>query len=350
MLLRSNTLFLIALILLSACSSKQNENGKNDENASKKTQPQGVVGHIVKDGSISEDLTLPAYLFPEESTEIHPETSGILETLSIKEGETVQQGALLAKINDDELQAQLKKLNVQLQIAIKTEERNKELLLVNGISQQEYDISFMQVSNIRADIELIQSQIKKTEVRAPFSGKVGFRNVSLGAYVTPATALTTIRQIETLKLEFSVPDKYAARIKNGDELYFNIQGNTSNFRAKVYATESFVNEQIRGLNIRCHVIDKDPSLISGAYASVQLSTGNNESSILIPSQSIIPQTRGKKVIVYRGGIAQMADVQTGLRDSARVEILSGLKIGDTILVTGLMSVKQDSPVKLTKVE
>jgi membrane fusion protein (multidrug efflux system) len=350
MMLRNSTLFIVSLFLSFACGSKKDDDAKKNEAAGKKAQPQGVIGYVVKEGTITEDLTLPAHLLPEEATEIHPEISGILQSLSIKEGEMVQQGALLAKIGDEELQAQLKKLNVQLQIAIKTEERNTDLLKVNGISQQEYDISFLQVSNIRADIELIKSQIRKTEVRAPFSGKVGFRNVSPGAYVTPATALTTIRQIQTLKLEFSVPDKYAARIKNGEEFYFNVQGSSTNFRAKVYATESFINEQTRGMNIRCRVIDNDPSLVSGAFASIHLNTGNNDQSMLVPTQSIIPQTRGKKVIVYRGGIAQMTDVQTGLRDSARVEILSGLKIGDTILVTGLMSVKQDSPVKLTKVE
>jgi membrane fusion protein (multidrug efflux system) len=343
----SQCLLLLALISFSCGSKKDDNSRKNDK---KNNQPQAVAGYIVKYGTISEDLNLPAHLMPEEATEIHPETSGIIETLSIQEGATVQQGALLAKLNDDELQAQLKKLNVQLQIALKTEERNKELLSVNGISQQDYDLSFLQVNNIRADIDLVKAQIRKTEIRAPFTGKIGFRNVSRGAYVTPTSALTTIRQLQTLKLEFSVPDKYAARIKTGDQFYFNVQGSSSLFTANVYAIESYVNEQTRGMNVRCRVSGNDPALLAGAYASVNMNTSGNAQALLIPTQSVIPQTRGKKVILYRGGIAQMTDVQTGLRDSARIEILNGLKEGDTILVTGLMSVKQDNPVKLTKVD
>jgi membrane fusion protein (multidrug efflux system) len=349
MLVRNSTSLLLLTAICFSCGSNKNENEPKTENK-KNNQPQAVVGYIVRPGSISEDLKLPAHLLPEEATEIHAETSGIIQTLSVREGETVQEGALLAKLNDDELQAQLKKLNVQLQIAVKTEERNKELLSINGISQQDYDLSFLQVSNINADIELVKSQIRKTEVRAPFTGKIGFRNISPGAYITPATAITTIRQLQTLKLEFSIPDKYAAGIRQGDQFYFNVQGSSSLYTAKVYATESFVNEETRGMKVRCRVAGNDPALVAGAFASVNLNTGGGNQSLMIPTQSIIPQARGKKVILYRGGIAQMTDVQTGLRDSSRIEILSGLREGDTILVTGLMSVKQDNPVKLTKVE
>lgn len=343
---RISCLILSFSLLIISCSSKKETNTQKN----KSNQPQGATGYIVRYGTIGEDLTLPAHILASESTEIHPETSGIIRSLHIKEGETVQEGTLLAKLNDDELQAQLKKLNVQLQIAIKTEERNKELLKINGISQQEYDISFLQVNTIRADIELTNALIRKTEIRAPFSGKIGLRNISPGAYVTPATILTSIRQINNLKLELTVPDKYAATIKEGTEFSFTIQGSEIIFSAKVYAIESYVNEQNRGMNIRCVITTKDPSLVAGAFATVLLNMGKNTPSLMIPTQAIIPQARGKKVIVYKNGIAQMTDVQTGIRDSASIEIISGLQEGDTILTTGLMSVKHDSPVKLTKVD
>jgi membrane fusion protein (multidrug efflux system) len=340
------SLFFFCSVLLFSCGEKKEAQLQKTKN----NQPQGVTGYIVRFGSIPEGLSLPAHILPAESTDIHPETSGIIRSLYIKEGEAVHEGTLLAKLNDDELQAQLKKLNVQLQIAIKTEERNKELLNINGISQQEYDISFLQVNTIRADIELTNALIRKTEVRAPFSGKIGLRKISPGAYVTPATILTNIRQIHSLKLEFTVPDKYASTIKEGTEFSFTIQGSQKIFSAKVYAIESYVNEQNRGMNIRCYIVSKDPVLIAGAFATVRMSMGSNSPSLMIPTQAVIPQARGKKVILYKNGIAQMTDVQTGIRDSASIEIISGLMEGDTILTTGLMSVKHDSPVKLTKVD
>jgi membrane fusion protein (multidrug efflux system) len=339
-------LFLTSASLFFSCSSKKETKTQQNNNS----RPQGASGYIVHYGNIGEALTLPAQILASESTEIHPETSGIIRSLDIKEGEIVQEGALLAKLNDDELQAQLKKLNVQLQIAMKTEERNKELLSINGISQQEYDISFLQVNNLRADIELTEALIRKTEVRAPFTGKIGFRNISPGAYVTPAITLTHIRQINTLKLELSIPDKYAARIKEGNALNFNVQGSLKKFSAKVYAVESYVNEQNRGMSIRCIVTSKDPLLLAGTFATVHLNMGNQTPALLIPTQAVIPQARGKKVIAYKNGRAQMTEVQTGIRDSVQIEILSGLQEGDTILTTGLMSVKNDSPVKLSKVD
>jgi membrane fusion protein (multidrug efflux system) len=332
--------------LLFSCGNDKKENTQQN----KPNKPQGVAGYIVRYGNIGEELSLPATILPNETTEIHSETSGIIRSLYINDGEIVQESTLLAKLNDDEFQAQLKKLKVQLEIAIKTEERNKALLNINGISQQDYDISFLQVNNIRADIELTNALIRKTEVRAPFTGKIGFRNISPGAYVTPATTLTTIRQINALKLEFNMPDKYAAGVKVGAPFNFNIQGSSNLFSSKVYAIESYVNEQSRGMKVRCYVTSKDPSLLAGAFATIKINTGNNSQSLIIPSQSIIPQARGKKVILYRSGIARMTEVQTGLRDSSRVEIISGLEEGDTILTTGLMSVKQDNPVQLTKVD
>jgi len=158
--------------------------------------------------NLAENLEVPGTLQPFEETEIRPEISGRLISLKIVEGGSVQKGALLAKLFDEDLQAQLNKLKVQLEIAQKTLERQRELLKIQGISQQEVDLSELQANNIKADMELVRVNISKTEIRAPYSGLLGLRNVSLGAYVTPTTLLTTLRQVNQLKLDFMVPEKY----------------------------------------------------------------------------------------------------------------------------------------------
>jgi membrane fusion protein (multidrug efflux system) len=248
------------------------------------------------------------------------------------------------------MQAQLKKLQVQLQIAEKTEERNKELLRISGISQQDYDLSFLQVSNIKADIELLQTSIVKTEIRAPFSGRIGFRNISIGAYLTPTTIITNLRQVSQMKLQFSVPEKYTSKIRIGQPISFSTEGSGRKFMAKVYATESTVSETTRGLNVRCMVQQNDGSLVPGSFAKVDMDFAKNDNAILVPSQAILPQARGKKLIVYRNGIAKFVDVQTGIRDSANVEITGGVVPGDTIITTGLLGLKPDVKVKLSKVQ
>jgi membrane fusion protein (multidrug efflux system) len=336
------------LIVVSACKEKKTQTAPPA--AARNQGPIMVTGYIVKTGAVSEPLELPGTLLALEETEIHPEVNGRITGLYINEGSMISKGALMVKLFDGDLQAQLKKLKVQLQIAEKTEERNKELLKISGISQQDYDLSFLQVSNIKADIELIETNIAKTEIRAPYSGKIGFRNVSMGAYVTPATIITTIRQVNQLRLQFSIPEKYSSKIVIGQIIPFSIAGSNQKFLAKIYATESIVSETTRGLNIRCLVQQNNSALVAGGFAKVDMDFAKNNNALLVPTQAILPQARGKKVIVYRNGIASFVDVQTGVRDSANVEIISGIHAGDTIITTGLMSIRPEAKIKLTKVQ
>jgi membrane fusion protein, multidrug efflux system len=340
---------LLCLSLLASCKEEKKEQVSAGGSAGRKG-PVTAVGYIVKTGSVSEPIQLAGSLLPLEETEIHPEVSGRVTYLNVKEGAMVTAGTLLVKLFDGDLQAQLKKLQVQLQIAEKTEERNSELLKLNGISQQDYDLSFLQVNNIKADMDLIKTNIAKTEIRAPFSGKIGFKNISIGAYVTPATIVTNIRQLNQLKLQFSVPEQYAAKIKAGDVVSFSVQGSGKKYLAKIYATESFVNETNKGMNVRCLIQQTDAALVAGSFAKVDVDFAKNDQAVLVPTQSILPQARGKKLIVYRNGIATFTDVVTGIRDSVNVEIVSGVKPGDTIIITGLLGIRPEAPVKLSKVQ
>jgi membrane fusion protein, multidrug efflux system len=344
------TTILIATAIAFTAISCKDEKKQAAPPAGRQQGPMTVVGYIVKTGAVSEPLQLPGTLLPMEETEIHTEVNGRVVSHAINEGAYVTQGALLVKLFDGDLQAQLKKLQVQLQIAEKTEERNKELLKISGISQQDYDLSFLQVSNIKADIDLLKTNIAKTEIRAPFSGRIGFRNISTGAYVTPATVITNIRQLNQMKLQFSVPEKYTSKISNGQTISFSVEGNSKKYLAKVYATEATVSATSRGMNVRCIVQQSDASLVSGAFAKVDMDFAKNSNAILVPSQAILPQARGKKLILYRDGVAKFVDVQTGIRDSANIEITSGVVPGDTIITTGLLGLKPDAKVKLSKVQ
>jgi membrane fusion protein, multidrug efflux system len=337
------------LLLLTGCKDNKKEQTATAPGA-KKQGPANVQGYIVKTGAVSEPLQMPGTLLPLEETELHSEVSGRVVGLYIKEGTTIYAGAILVKLFDGDLQAQLKKLKVQLQIAEKTEERSKELLKINGISQQDYDLTFLQVSNIKADIELLKTNIAKTEIRAPYTGKIGFRNISMGAYITPATIITTLRQVNQLRLQFSVPEKYSSKIANGQMISFSTDGSTQKFLAKVYATESTVSETTKGLNVRCLVQQQNANLIAGAFAKVNIDFAKNDRAVLVPSQSILPQARGKKVVVYKDGVAVFTDVQTGVRDSANVEIVSGLSVGDTIITTGLLGMRPNAKIKLSKIQ
>lgn len=346
--MRYTTILITLIIIFTACSSKK-EPAKNDPAAARRKMTVSVEGYIIKTSTLNNNMEVPGNLMPFESTELHPEVSGRVVGLNVKEGSSVKKGTLLVKLFDGDLQARLKKLQVQLSISEKTVQRQGELIKISGISQQEYDLSGLDVNNIKADIDVIRTDIRKTEIRAPFNGKLGLRTISLGAYVTPQTIVTTIQQVTQLKLEFTVPEKYTSEISVGQSVSFTTEGNNKRYSAKIIATEASVTENNRSLRIRAAVTGTDRTLIPGAFAKILLDFGKDNDALLIPSQAIIPGARNKQVIVYNGGKARFAVVDTGIRDSSRVQIISGLEAGDTIVITGILAVKPESQINLSSI-
>ena len=245
--------FLVAffLIVFSSCSNEPKEikQPRKDSGA-----PLKAEAYIIKPLALNASLQIAGTLKPYEETEIHPEVSGRVVQLSLREGSFVNKGTVLARLFDGDLQAQLNKLNVQLQIARKTRERQDQLLKIGGISQQDFDLSVLNESTIVADIQIMKAEIAKTVIRAPFSGKIGFKNISIGAYVTPETIVTTIRQINKLKLEFSVPERYTPKIKNGSIINFTTEASNKQYSARIVATESGITEENRSLKVHGGII------------------------------------------------------------------------------------------------
>ncbi len=340
--------FILLVVLFHACKSEKKQSSELVA-ANKPASSLEVEGMVVKTRTIDQAVEVSGTVLPNESTEIRPEISGRIVMLNLKEGAIVPKGSLLAKIYDGDLQAQLKKLLVQLQIANKTEERQKELLTIGGIAQQDYDLSVLNVSNINADIELTRVGISKTEIRAPYTGRLGLKNISPGAFVSPTILLTSITQVNQMKIEFSVPEKYSAEIKNGQPVEFSLEGSGKSYTAKVLAKESSVDEATRNLRIRASVLGIDDYLVPGSFAKVKIILGRNDLAIMIPSNAVIPQARNKQVAVYRGGVATMVKIETGVRDSSMIQVVKGLEAGDTVITSGLLFVKPESKIKLTKI-
>jgi membrane fusion protein, multidrug efflux system len=340
-----NCVFLIAFLLLS-CGSKDKKDEAAKPAAPKTTK---VDGYIVTPQLLSQDIEVPGSLAAYEEVELHPEVSGRVTGVYFKEGSNVAQGSLLLKLYDGDLLAQLQKMRVQLKVAEQTAERYEALLKINGVSQQEYDLNVLAVNNIKADINIIQTSIAKTSLRAPFSGKMGISTITPGAYISPATIITTLRKVSQLKLEFTVPEKYSTKMKPGGLVHFTLENNATAYPAKITATENTITAATRSLKVIALVTQSNTELIAGSFAKVQIPLGQNDAALMIPTQAIIPQARDKKVMAVRNGVASMETVTTGVRDSASVEITSGLKAGDTVLITGLLATKPGSKVLLNKI-
>ena len=316
----------------------------------KKNAPPAVEGMVVKPQPISDEIEVSGTLLPSEETVLKPEISGRITMLNLPEGSRVSKGALLVKLFDADLQAELTKLRAQLKTAKTNEERNRELLKVNGISQQEYDLVATQVTTIEADIAAVNAQLSKTEIRAPCDGTIGLRNVSEGAVVSPGTSLAVIRAEQQLKLDFNVPETYASQIANGMSVTFFVDGDTTGYRASVYATEQSVDEGTLNLRVRARVDKSNNRLVPGASARVSLGLGAKDNALMAPTQAVIPQARFKNVIVSRNGKAEFVQVKTGIRRAADIEIVTGLQAGDTIVTTGIQFIRPGDVLKFSSVK
>ena len=350
MINKSKLLIPITLLLLLCFSACQSSDKKGDKKATGKPSapPAKADGYIVTPKLLSQDIEVTGSLAPYEETELHPEVAGRVTNIYFNEGTNIAQGGVILKLYDGDLQAQLKKLQVQLEVAKQTLGRYAELLKIGGVSQQEHDLNQLAVNNINSDINIIRTSISKTTIRAPFSGRLGLRMISVGAYVSPQTTITTLRKLSQLKLEFTVPEKYGTEMKPGSRVQFTVEGSDKTYQARIIATENNIEAETRSLKVRSTVDKTGPELLAGSFAKVKIELAENPSALMIPSQAIIPQARNKKVIVVRNGTASMEVVTTGTRDSAMIEITSGLKAGDTVLITGLLSTKPGSKVLLNK--
>lgn len=353
----SSILFLTLIFSIGSCNSDRKKEAAQQQGggpggrggAGGRNAPVRADAYIVKTKLLLDNIEIPGTLVSNEATEIHPEVAGRITGIYFKEGAFVNKGALLVKLNDADLQAQKRKLLVQLQVAKQNENRSEQLLKIQGISRQDYEAVALQVNNVNADLAVVETQIEKTNIRAPFSGKLGLRMVSVGAYVSPTSVISAISQPNQLKLDFTVPERYINQISNGKIVNFKVDGSDRTYAARVMATESNITQDTRTLQVRAAVQGTTAGLVPGNFATVRLNFEPDPNAIVIPSQAIIPQARGKKVYIYNDGVAKFVDVTTGIRDSANVQIMEGLKVGDTVLVTGLLALKPEGKVMLGKV-
>ncbi len=348
--MRLSTLLFLSLALFACNKSDNKPQNAAPPPRSAALSVTAVEGFVAKPTALTETVTASGTLIPAEETELHPEASGRVVRLNLPEGRTVRKGDLLLKVFDEDLRTQLQKLETQLKQAEITEQRLGDLLKVKGVSQQEYDLAALQVQTLKSEIDLVRINIGKTELRAPYDGTIGLRKISPGAYVTPSTAVATIRAVQGLKLDFSVPEKYSSMIRLGQTVTFSVGGDPKSHTAVVQATEQSISADTRNLQVRALVSRGGGGLIPGAFAEVSLSLGNKAQALLIPNQAIIPQARDKKVIVNRGGKAAFVTVKTGIRQADMIEITDGIRAGDTVAVTGILFLRPDAPLSFSKVQ
>lgn len=302
--------------------------------------------HPMTDHTITTGDILPA-----EEVDLTFEISGKVVEICFNEGEFVKKGTVLARINDAPLQAQLRKLESQVKLAEDRVYRQQALLEKDAVSREAFESVQTDYNKLMADIELVKAQLAQTELRAPFDGIIGLRRLSEGAYASPGSTIATLSDIGTLKIEFSVPEIYATDVKKGTPIEFVLadnQGKEKTCRATVYAAEAGIDRETRTLRVRALYANVSNQLVPGRYVSVKIVKSRIEQAISVPSEAIIPEMGENLVYVYRNGKAHPVSIEAGLRTESRVQALSGVVEGDTLIVSGVMQLRAGLNVVIDK--
>lgn len=339
--------FLLALPKLGLFKEKENVPTSGTPAQSSALQ---VEGYSLHPALFDNTLVITGSILANESIELKSEASGKITKINFKEGTQVKQGDLLVQINDEEIRAQIEKQRYMQKLNKDIEYRQRQLRQKDAISEEEYENALNNLNTTISDIKLLEAQLQKTRVFAPFTGTIGLRYVSVGAYISPSTVIATLYNSSPAKIEFAVPSRYTTQITTGKKIRFTVENDTSRiFDGEVYAIEPRIDEETRTLKLRALAENANGQLIPGQFVKIDLILSSKKDALLIPTQAVIPGQDGQKVFVARGGIAQELTIETGTRTNLKIEVLSGLTAGDTVITTGILQLRNEMPIRLVKV-
>ena len=339
-----------ALVLVGLALPKLNDSSASGGSGGGDDAPMRVNATVLRPGTVTERIRTTGTLRADESVELTAEAGGKITDIRFEEGNRVQKGDLLVQINDAELQAEKKRLEHQLELATDRAERQKRLLAEGGVSQEEYDATVNEVEVLKADLALVEAQIEKKKVRAPFSGVVGLRQVSEGAYVSPQTSISTLQRLNPIKVDFSVSEQYASRVGPGQEIAFTVRSMDRRQEGTVYATSSQINANTRTLQLRARAPNPDGTLRPGMFADVTVTLGTIDDATIVPSFAVVPTLDGQRVFLLENGNAQPRNVSLGVRTDSTVQVTDGLALGDTVITSGIQDLRAGLPVRIETLE
>ncbi len=331
-------------------SSKEKQTTENNTKASKSSLPL-VRASIMRSTTLVDAIKVTGTLLPNEEIELTSEIAGKIISINFQEGQNVAQGALLVKMSNAELTAQVDRLKAQITLYENREYRQRKLLEKGGVSQDEYEGIVAELNALKAQLREIQATLLKTEIRAPFAGTIGLRKVSNGSYVNPGTSIVRLVNLQKLKIEFSVPEKYSAKVKAGQSVLVRseiLAGDT--LQAYIYAVEPKINLETRTLTVRAELNNAQQRLIPGGFVDIEIILASYPNSIQIPNIALIPELGGQKVFKYQNGKAVAVDVKTGIRGQQFLQITEGLSLGDTIITSGILNIRPGAEIELQGID
>ncbi len=304
---------------------------------------------VVSPGGLTDLIVASGTVLANEEVQLSAEEAGRITSINFVEGSTVKKGAVLVAINDSELVAQLNKVKYNQKLAEEREQRSRTLLQKEAVSQEEYDRMLTDLNTVKAEASLIMAQLEKTKIIAPFTGTIGLRQVSEGAFVTPGQRIATLTQLQPVKIEFSVPERFAQSVTKNSKIKFTMEGDTNKYTAEVYAVEPSIDPSTRSVSVRALHPNKNHELRPGSFARIEFKLNHMENALQVPAQAVIPELGGYKVFKISNGMAVQAEISVGIRTSEMVQVTQGLNPGDTVITTGILQLRNGMRVSISNI-
>jgi membrane fusion protein (multidrug efflux system) len=339
-------LVVVFIIIYPKLDFSNDSDGAPAQNSGAQSSTLTVSGLVASKEKIDFSIKITGTIIADESVELKSEVSAKVDKIHFREGQQIKKGQLLVSLNDDEISAELTKLQYTKKLNEENEYRQRQLLEREAISKEEYDIALTTLNTSEADIRLLQVRQAKHDIRAPFDGVIGLRQVSVGSYINPGETITNLYKINPVKLDFSVPGRYLPDVNLGDKIRFTVDAYEQEFEGEIYAIEPQIDPQSRSVNLRGVSPNPDGKLLPGQFARISLILDTYDEAIMIPNEAVVPELNGKKVWVVENGKVSTKAVTTGIRNERNIQVLEGLNSGDTVITTGLLQIRQGMDINV----
>ena len=311
----------------------------------------GVAVEAIKVKSVrmAQGLTAVGSLRSDESVTIRPEVSGRISEFGFREGQRVAKGATLIRFDTSVQRAELDQAEANLGLSKSRLERSRDLFTKGFISAQARDEAESNFKVAQATVDLSQARLTKLEIKAPFSGIVGLRMVSIGDYVKDGQDIVNLEEIDPLKVDFRIPEIYLKQVAVGQALQITLDAfPNQTFQGKVFAINPLVDTNGRSIVIRAMVKNIEARLRPGMFARVRLLFSDERDSVAVPEQSLIPVGDEQYLFKVVDGRAQRFKVEIGQRRDGQVEVLQGLIAGEVVVTAGQLKLRDGSQVKIAQ--
>ncbi len=330
--------------------SKQTTNKKKTDPKKKDSvqqKPRGLPVKAIKVSfsSLNDEITAVGSLISDESVVIRPEIDGRITKIHFQEGQNIKKNSTLISLDNSEYLAQLDAIKAELKTESKRLERSLDLLKDGFISKEALDIQRGKIDILKARVMEAESRLSKTKITAPFSGIIGLRKISKGAYVRAGHDIAILENLYQMKVDFKIPEIYSLSLKKNQDVFIEVDALPGDkISGKIYAFEPALDEVTRSILIRAKVPNDGYKLKSGMFARVTLILNKRDSVITIPEEALWPQGVDNFVYKVIDNKVVLTKVSLGKRVPNKIEITQGLSLGDTVVTEGQIKLRNGVPV------